>query len=444
MKPGPPPAATRDRLAAWFAILFGAFLGLALLKFGNPAVLEKLVERPANIWEWIFNGWPAAVGSGLLAGLTLMGIFAARWKTSAPRWLVILPLLWLGWQFVAATHTIDAELTRATLEHFLGCVVCFYLGHFALAPGRRPALFLAGLLAGFVVVIAVGWQQHLGGLEETRRYFFQEIYPQLKSVSPEYLKKISSNRIFSTLFYPNALAGVLLLLLPVALTLIWQRFTALTLAARALLAGLVGIGALGCLFWSGSKGGWLLLLTLGLAASLRLDLKRKWKIALVTAVLAVGMAGFALRYAGYFQKGATSAVARGDYWRAAAQTALASPVFGTGPGTFAIPYKKIKKPESEMARLVHNDYLQQASDSGFFGALAYAAFITATLWLAYRRLPPGRDGLPFAVWLGLLGWSLQGLMEFGLYIPALAWTAFALFGWLLGGGNEFDTLPENR
>jgi hypothetical protein len=35
-------------------------------------------------------------------------------------------------------------------------------------------------------------------------------------------------------------------------------------------------------------------------------------------------------------------------------------------------------------------------------------------------------------------------MEFGLYIPALAWTAFALFGWLLGGGNEFDTSPENR
>ena len=428
----------------WFAALAGAFFGVTLLKFGNPAVLEKLVERPANGWEWSFNGWPVSIGFALLAGLAVMGIFMARWKTNAPRWLVLLPLVWLGWQFAAATHTVDAELTRATLKHFIACVVCFYLGLFALAPCRRPTLFFAGLLAGLVVVIAVGWQQHFGGLEEARAYFFREIYPQLKSVSPEYLKKMSSNRIFSTLFYPNALAGALLLLLPVALTLIWQRFTALTAAARGLLVGLVGIGALGCLFWSGSKGGWLLMLALGLVALLRLELNWKWKLALMAAMLAVGMTGFALRYAGYFQKGATSATARGDYWRAAAQTAMANPVFGTGPGTFAIPYKQIKKPESEMARLVHNDYLQQASDSGVVGALAYAAFIGGAIWLTYRRLAARMNWLSFAVWLGLLGWSLQGLMEFGLYIPALAWTAFALFGWLLGGGNEFDTVQKNH
>ena len=444
MKPGKIPAPSESRLPGWFAALAGAFFGLALLKFGNPAVLEKLVEHPTNIWEWVFNAWPVTIGFGLLAGVAGVGIFAARWKTNAPRWLVLLPLVWLGWQFIAATHTVDAELTRATLKHFTACVVCFYLGLFALAPSRRPAMFFASLLAGLVVVIAVGWQQHFGGLEETRAYFFREIYPQLKFVSPEYLKKMSSNRIFSTLFYPNALAGALLLLLPVALTLVWQRFTALTAAARGLLVGLVASGALGCLFWSGSKGGWLLMLAMALVALLRLELNRKWKLALVTAMLAVGLTGFALRYAGYFQKGATSATARGDYWRAAAQTAMANPVFGTGPGTFAIPYKQIKKPESEMARLVHNDYLQQASDSGVVGALAYAAFIGGTLWLTWRRLAPKRDWLAFAVWLGLLGWSLQGLMEFGLYIPALAWTAFALFGWLLGGGNEFDTAQKNH
>lgn len=444
MKPGKIPAPSGSRLPGWFAALAGAFFGLALLKFGNPAVLEKLIERPANGWEWIFNGWPVSVGFGLIAGVAVMGIFVARWKTNSPRWLVLLPCVWLGWQFIAATHTVDAELTRATLKHFTACVVCFYLGLFALAPNRRLTLFFAGLLAGLVVVLAIGWQQHLGGLEETRAYFFREIYPQLKSVSPEYLKKMSSNRIFSTLFYPNALAGALLLLLPVALTLIWQRFTALTAAARGLLVGLVGIGALGCLFWSGSKGGWLLMLALGLVALLRLELNRKWKLALMTAMLAVGMTGFALRYAGYFQKGATSATARGDYWQAAARTAMANPVFGTGPGTFAIPYKQLKKPESEMARLVHNDYLQQASDSGVVGALAYAAFIGGALWLTYRRLAARKDWLPFAVWLGLLGWSLQGLMEFGLYIPALAWTAFALFGWLLGGGNQFDTAQKNH
>jgi putative inorganic carbon (HCO3(-)) transporter len=254
---------------------------------------------------------------------------------------------------------------------------------------------------------------------------------------------MSSDRIFSTLFYPNTLAGVLLLLLPASLATIGLQRERLTAGARALLAGLLGLGALGCLYWSKSKGGWLLMLILGLVALLRMRFAQRTKTILVGAILVVGLAGFALRFAGYFQKGATSAVARGDYWRAAAQTALANPVFGTGPGTFAIPYKQIKKPESEMTRMVHNDYLQQASDSGLVGGAAYLVFIAGTLWAGWRKLAPRDNWLMFSVWLGLLGWSLQSLMEFGLYIPAVAWPAFTLMGWLLAAGNEFDKKPVN-
>lgn len=50
------------------------------------------------------------------------------------------------------------------------------------------------------------------------------------------------------------------------------------------------------------------------------------------------------------------------------------------------------------------------------------------------------DWTLFSVWLGLLGWALQSFVEFGLYIPALAWTAFFLFGWLWAvARNGFDT-----
>jgi len=48
------------------------------------------------------------------------------------------------------------------------------------------------------------------------------------------------------------------------------------------------------------------------------------------------------------------------------------------------------------------------------------------------------DRLHFATWLGLLGWSLQSLMEFGLYIPALAWPAFTLIGLLLGNRSRLE------
>jgi hypothetical protein len=55
-----------------------------------------------------------------------------------------------------------------------------------------------------------------------------------------------------------------------------------------------------------------------------------------------------------------------------------------------------------------------------------------SLWWAYFRGAATTDRLRFSVWLGLMGWALQGLLEFGLYIPALAWPAFAFLGWLLG------------
>jgi O-antigen ligase len=179
------------------------------------------------------------------------------------------------------------------------------------------------------------------------------------------------------------------------------------------------------------------MLSVGLVGLLRVPFSRQLKVALVTGILLAGLAGFFWKYAAFFQKGATSVSARFDYWRAAAQTTKDNPLFGTGPGTFAIAYQKIKRPESEMARLVHNDYLEQASDSGVPGLLAYALFIVSMVVWSFPKTGKtaatgSDDWLVFSAWLGVLAWSLQSLVEFGLYIPALAWPAFTLLGWLLG------------
>ena len=439
-----PTSSTKDEL--WpgvFAVLLGLVLGLTLLKFGTPVILDTMVAQPTNVYEWVLNSWPIKAGYLLLGGVAIVGFLVARWPAKAPRVIVVLPLVWLGWQFVAGTQTVDGELTRTTLQHFVACAVCFYLGLFSLNRVRNLSLFWIGLLAGFVLVVLSGLQQHFGGLEETRRYFYLYIYPDLKDVPPEYLKKMSSDRIFATLFYPNALAGVLLLLLPGMLAVIWQTGEQrLTVAARGFLMVVLGLAALACLYWSGSKGGWLLMLLLGLIALLRLPFRQEFKILFVVAVLLVGLAGFFWKYSGFFERGATSVSARFDYWRAAVQTAKENPVFGSGQGTFSIAYKKIKKPESEMARLAHNDYLEQASDSGVVGFLAYVAWVGGSLGFVYRNVGLKGDWLKFSIWLGLLGWSLQSLVEFGLYIPALAWPAFSLFGWLLGQvANQIDNRP---
>jgi O-antigen ligase len=449
-----------------FALYFGAFLGLTLLKFGNPPIFESWVTAPSNLYEFVLGPWPIAWGYCLL-GLAVIGaLFVDKRKPKEARWILILPLAWLLWQCLATASTANAALSKPTLAHFLGCVVCFYLGVFCLADLRRAAWLLPGLLCGFLIALAIGWQQRFGGLDQTRRYFFLYIYPGLKEVPPEYLKKISSSRIFSTLFYPNALAGAILLLLPVLLEFVWQARRQFTRPARVFLVTAIGIGALACLYWSGSKGGWLLMMILGLIWLLRLPFNSSLKRALVTLMLVAGLAGFLYRYSGFFHKGATSVGARFDYWEAALRTTLSHPWLGTGPGTFSIAYQRVKRPESEMSRLVHNDYLEQASDSGLPGLLFYSGFIIGVLALTARSFirfqdkntslnaqninrvtkagssgsscrgineaSPGFDtSIAFALWLGVLGWALQGLMEFGLYIPALSWPAFAFMGLLL-------------
>jgi putative inorganic carbon (HCO3(-)) transporter len=422
---------------AWaFAGPFGALLGLALLKFGNPVILEGQVEWPDELLKWIIDPWPMVVGYWLLAAVVVMGLAVARWRVDAPRWLVVLPLAWLVWEVVAGTQTVKAVLTRATLAHFASCVVCFYLGLFALSRVRRLGLFWTGLLAGFALVLVYGFQQHFGGLEETRRYFHL-YHPDTAGYPKEYLDRMDSNRIFASLIYANALAGVILMLLPMTLGVIGSLRTQLTLGARLFLMAVAGVAGLACLYWSGSKGGWLLMLLTGLVAALFLPVKRQFKVILVGTALALGLAGFFVKYSGFFRKGAPSVVARFDYWTAAGQIIADKPVFGSGPGTFAVAYAKVKKPEWEMARLTHNDYLEQASDSGVPGMVLYTALVAGTLICTGRRAH--QDWLRRAVWLGVLGWGLQSFVEFGLYIPAIAWPAFTFMGWLLGQGANPST-----
>jgi len=373
-------------LARIFAGVFGAFLGLALLKFGDPPIMEKYVTAPSGFWEFLIaTPWPIHWAYSLLLGVSLLGICAARWRPAAPLWLLVLPILWLAWQVVAATQSIKPELSRPTVWHFASCVVCFYLGLVSLRRGRLSFAFWGVLLCAFLLVLAAGWEQRLGGLSETRRYFFAYIYPQMKDIPAEYLKRLTSNRIFSTLFYPNALAGGLLLLLPAVLATVWNLRERFTLGARQFLVAVIAVAALACLYWSGSKGGWLLMLLLGLIASLRFPLARKIKLTLVGAILVAGLAGFLLKYAGFFERGATSVSARFDYWRVALRIAEQKPLFGCGPGTFAVPYQRMKRPDSESARLVHDDYLEQATDSGILGAAAYTVFIAGSLVWSFRN-----------------------------------------------------------
>lgn len=406
--------------------------------------MEKWVDAPTNIYEFLFGSpWPLRWAYVLMAALALLSIGSWKWRVPLPLGVLLLPLAWFVWQCLASAHSVDPALTRATLPHLAGCVLCFYIGVLALwrSPGIR--FFWPGVLAGFLLMVFAAWEQHFGGLDETRKYFWTYVYPGMDMYPTDYIRKITSNRVFGTLFYPNTLAAAIILLLPPISAKVWQwtgngRFTT---SARAFILIVWAAITLACMFWSGSKGGWLVLMTAGLIGFFRWPgIAPKFRVLAAAALIVAGLGGFFWTYASFFKRGAPSVGARFDYWTAAVKNASLKPIYGSGPGTFAVPYAQLKTQQSEMSRLVHNDYLQQASDSGIPGFLFYAAFITAALfqtWKSTSLVHASRPWdspklVPFAVWLGLTGWFLHSFIEFNLYVPALAWTAFLLLGWLLG------------
>ncbi len=477
MKPAPPAFGFQRFIhvaGESFPGLLGLWIALALIKFGNPVILDHQISPPANLLEGIYQSWPVAWGYGLFGLVILTGIatamtargvrpgadlhrrtqrdlrhsectppnraFSPATRTSLQQLAPLLPLVclaWLGWQVVSALQTVSSALTRATLPHFGVCCLCFLLGYLVLkidGSRRWNALWL-GMAGGWLVVVCLGWRQHFGGLAETREYFYS--LPNWRDQSPELIAKVASNRIYSTLVYPNALAGVMLLFTPGLAFGIWERSQTQAMWLRAVLAGLPAIGAVGCLVWSGSKAGWLIatgLVAIGwrfLPGRKSRRLRRRPTLGFILLVSAA-LGGFWIRYGDYFAKGATSLSARGDYWKVAASNALARPILGSGPGTFMPVYRTGKPTAAEMTRLVHNDYLQQATDSGLIGGLLFLSLVGGVLVVGYHRdlSPTG-----FGVWLGVVGLAAQSWVEFGLYIPALAWPWFIAMGALSGSSR---------
>jgi hypothetical protein len=411
-----------------FAFLAGTWFGLSLLKFGNPIILDRMVEAPKDGLEFLIQPWPVAWGYifGVIVILAALPLVKIQWRRDF--WPAGLLIFWFFWTVLSNSQSVAPRLSHPTLLHFTFCILSFFIGLFAFSRCRDDKWFWIPLILAFSYVLFNAFDQRNGGLESMRKAFYEQ--PDWQNYPPEFKLKLATNRIFSTLVYPNALAGAVLLLLPVLLWQLWKLTAAWPRVLRGVVTGLFGYLSIATLYWTGSKGGWLIAIAMAGVLVLQLDFSRKLKLILLTLGVIVGLAGFAIKFSAYFKKGAPSVGARFVYWQAAFQIAKDHPLLGTGPGTFQIPFKEIKPPEAEMARLVHNDYLEQASDSGFPAFLGYSGFIFAILVLLYRYSAQNRSD--FLLWLGLAGWAVQGFIEFGLYIPALSWPTLFFFGWLSG------------
>jgi hypothetical protein len=438
----------------FYALAFGLFLGLAMWKFGNPVILDQKISTPDSISDFWNDAWPTHWANWIFLPLAIIGTVLSfqkksRWPQS--KWLWLLPLLWFSWQLFSATQTVDMNLTATTLWQFFGCVACYFLGAFLFTSPRVLNFLLVGILAAFAFCLVKAINQRLFEFPQSRQLLVKgergawtnippDMFLEMKRenviinangadvANPAILKKFAKGRVNGTLVYPNALASAVLLLFPISLGLAFNQTKRLRPAIRAIVIALTLFLGIAGFFWTGSKLGWLIAIAIGCLYLFRLKWSTRLKLIALVAIIVVGLGIFSVRFHNYFSAGATSVGARFDYWRAAIQTTGTHPLLGTGPGTFQRPYSQLKSPKSEMARLAHNDYLEQFSDSGIASGIFYVVWIFLALAAIGRSVWKSENQIAFAVFAGLFGWFVQGIGEFTLYIPALAWIAFTLLG----------------
>jgi O-antigen ligase len=240
---------------------------------------------------------------------------------------------------------------------------------------------------------------------------------------------------------PNSLAGLIELLLPVCLALLFSR--AVRPGVKIVCGWFAGLCLL-ALALTGSRGGWLsLALTLLLWPMLA---SRKWKKKLIgTIVVSVLVSGglwmlyhgseYARQRMEPFLDGRFE-LSRPKVWSTGVKIWEEHPWIGTGAGSFDVVFDQYR-PAGYPDRVVwaHNDYLNTLSDHGLVGFALWAGAGLGLMglgWMGIRRSQLsgtavgnifGLTKWKLGLWLGLLAFALHLVVDFHTKIPALAYAA---------------------
>ncbi len=314
------------------------------------------------------------------------------------------------------------------------------------------SLLLPVMLIVVVLVSLYGIYQHYWGLERTR----QAVQMLDIQLPPAFLARLATHQVFSTFVFPPALAGYLVILLPLAITLFilvrgrWPK----VLPGLALAVGVL------CLYFTHSKGGWgIFIFSLPLLAFILVGQKhRRWMLLLF--FIAIGLF-FILVLSGIapyveLQGLIASFSVRVDYWRAGLGMLRDYPLFGSGLGTFGSIYAQYKLPGAEETRFAHNNYLQIWTETGILGIVSFfwlwGAFLRAG-WRTIKDKSPVpspqspvinyqlQKGLVIGCYVGVIAFLIHSLVDFGLYVPGIATYVWLFMGMVIATGQSFNLYP---
>jgi len=467
-------------------------IGIAIILFLRPFVSGKTYERSNGVCQ--------------IAIYTLFAMWVAR-ACRQKKLLLKAPLLTacLGIFVLVGGLTffssINSDETYRRFFELLSYFLMFVMATSAVRDTKAATRIIIVVAIASMLLCGYGVCQGLYGLDEARRAVQQDTDRVIRTITgnpltPEFMDRLRSNRIFSYFLHPNSFAGYLIVLIPISicsfvatLSASRRRWPAPDKKGRAgpraehdeelppfsmvawFVAAVVQIGAL---VWTFSRGAWLsLAVSMFCLAVFALLRGRHWRAAGAAAGLCAAVLAAAQGVGGQEQNVTPQATvepdqgsppiiekdlirgqiptvrrlvsgatwqARVTYWQGALGMVRAQPLLGVGLAAFGSAYPRFMVLGGYPVQEAHNDPLQVLAETGILGFLPFAAFWVVFLVFGLRSC--SSKGSTSARWLrvgtffGIVAFLLHSLIDFDFEIPGIALTVFALCGLLIATSEE--------
>jgi len=444
---------------------FVLLIGLSAIIFARPLI-------SGLVYAWT-NTLFFALALFLVFAWFIKSVFNGQIRISRTR-LDGLHLLFFAGFAVSWYFSINPnEGTALFLNLGTGYLVYFLIIQVLETEGESR-LVLGILLTAACLVCFFGLYQSMFGLEETREFVRQHFTEE--NLPASFRIRLASPRIFSTMIYPNTLAGYLLLIIP--LIIAGFGFCSLGFQARVIgYSAVLGTGLfalfskpewvwavlLGAVFYpltylitfllTYSKGGFIAFFILRVFTYFvffRFVPQRNRKIYFYGVILAeVLISGSAFIFMNdLLNRALLSLKVRLDYWQAAFGMIRDFTWHGTGPGTFGSIYASYKLPGVEETRMAHNNFLQMMSELGVITGTFFAMIWLVPVYHGVRRIfrmPDGENNtkkwVMCGAFLSCIAFISHGLVDFDLYEPAVALNAWVCLGLFMKYADE-DLSPK--
>ena len=410
-----------------FVLLFTPF------SFGGVDQTKALLEKTPLSPILFYSNYFARLAIILAVALWLLKMIALRDIRFVRTPLDVPIALFVGYTFLWLIFSRAKALSGGELANMLSYAALYYVVSNNLRTKVQINIVVGALiLSGFTIATI--------GLIQCSGYILPNSGMKLDYAVNLLRPKQYWGRVGGTFICPNHFAGFMEMAIPFALAYI--LFSKIPLGRKILVAFAALVMTLGLLL-SVSRGGWA-----GFAASLVFLFVMAAKVKKVTmaarvvplVVVLVGVAAVFMqsdyvrkRFLTSFSEEDSSYLKRLHVYLDTMSLVRDNFVFGTGPGTFDLAYRKYRRPSVLLAvGYTHNDYLNTLSDYGIIGlgivVSGIAAFASATR-ATNKKL---KRSLDKAVSYGLIGSAIailvHSLIDFNMHIPSNAMTLAVILG----------------